>query len=275
MPLPNDEYQKWADAITSQYPVTTDDLTVEIKNLKNITNYEKEKILELNRKFNMALYATSQNIDDEDISYVIELGKQLGLKNPDLVGYSPDGVLKTNRTMYSAPPLQNYDIPWHTDGYYNAISNHQIRSLLLHYAKPAEQGGEIYFMDTNIFYIYLRNNHPKLLEQFFNDDCATVIKKDSTVTGPVLAEIAPNQFHVRFSALPTFQWKPDFFLLKVVREIMQFLSDIDHNPFIVGGKLEKGAGVVCNNVLHYRKPYDNHSTRIIHRVRYYDRIPNT
>lgn len=287
-----DAYLHWRERKLAHAITNTDELIVEIKNPLALTPAEHAALLERCRRSNMAIYAShagDMDAGDIDENAVNQFGQQFGLNHLDanwLAG--AQGV--TRITVCAGDELRKDYIPytdrairWHTDGYYNSPQQ-QVRGLILLCAQQAASGGENRLMDHEIAYLLLRDANPDFIHALFAPDAMTIPERTdeqgiarAAQTGPVFSiDPASGALHMRYTARTrSITWKQDATTLAAVAALEKLLaSDSQH---IHRARLEKGMGLLCNNVLHDRAAFvDNaDAPRLLYRARYLDRIANT
>ncbi len=221
---------------------------------------EKSIIATMARQFSM--YELDQNLcaDNDSISSleVMDLGRAQG--------YIP----------YTSKALN-----WHTDGYYNPLSQH-IRSFLLHCVRNAAQGGENMLINHELIYIQLYDTAPSLITALCQPDALTIpaniengVEVRSAQSGPVFyRDPSTNTLQMRYTARSrSIQWKQDKDLLRAVDIIEELLAD---SEYVLHYTLQPGEGLVCNNILHGRSAFTNgnipQQQRLMYRVRSYNRL---
>ena len=282
--LNNDSaYQQWKEQKLEGYPTSIEELIVEIKDPKNLTSSEHEAMLQRIRKTNMVIFAGPTG-DDPDKDIPRQLGAQFGLTSLDNnTGADDDGItsleVKTDQWHKHYIPYTNHQIHWHTDGYYNDLSQ-QIHALQLHCVRPAAEGGENALMDHEIAYILLRDDDPALIEAFMREDVMTIPENriDGKVNrpdraGPVFMPAPGGALHMRYTARKrNVVWRGD----SVTQQALETLDNILHSDlhYIYRGTLQSGQGLISNNVLHDRSGFndDGEAPRLLYRLRYYDRV---
>ena len=277
----NEDYQEWRRQKLADYPTQLEQLVVEVKDPRALTADEHEKLAEVLRKTNMAIY-TSPLGEDPDKEIVKQLGLQFGLKKLDANMCADDDAISSLESASSEPrtgyiPYTNRPIAWHTDGYYNA-SDHQIRGLLLHCVRPAKEGGMNQLLDHEIAYIQLRDENPDFIRAFMLADSMTIpanvvdgeeLRPD--VTGPVFSVMPDGALHMRYTHRKrNIVWRKD----AVTKEAVDFLGTLmtQDNPYYFEGTLQAGAGLICRNVLHTRTGFEENSQRLLYRARYFDPV---
>ena len=143
-------YQQWKKQKLSDYPHSIEQLVVPLKDPMALSSNEVEQLRYWLARANMVIYAMDAE-KAEDKSVPEAIGQQLGIhsldKNEcaDHDGFTSLQVVDAGlHTLYI--PYSNKGINWHTDGYYNRLSE-QIFSMLLHCVRPAQSGGENRLMD--------------------------------------------------------------------------------------------------------------------------------
>jgi alpha-ketoglutarate-dependent taurine dioxygenase len=280
-------YRAWRELKLNNYPVTLEELLVEVKDPRSLTAIEYKALIRSCGKTNMALYR-SKTAGDADKNIPLRLARQLGLNNLDR-NWLADKEGVTSLTVRSTGershyiPYTNKPINWHTDGYYNP-AHRQIYSLLLHCVSSAAQGGENALLDHEIAYIMIRDENPEYIRALMARDVMTIparISEDGSArpdeTGPVFF-IHPisGDLHMRYTARTrSILWKDDALTRKAVGFLSKLLaSDL---KYIFRGRLEPGMGLVSNNVLHDRTGFkdDADHQRLLYRARFYNRIWDT
>lgn len=284
--LQNDSaYLRWRDQKLDGYEHALKNLFVEIRDFRAISLAEKNALLNLCTKTNMALYVCNR-LDGDSKDAPRSIVETLGLKQYD--GHlcaDNDGItplhVSEERQRQEYIPYTDKPINWHTDGYYN-LPDQKIRSMLLHCAMPAAEGGENALMDHEIAYLLLREKNPEYIAALMQEDAMTVppnIDKQGNMirgerVGPVFS-IVGNRLHMRYTIRARFiEWKDD----PLVREAAAALHDIldSDSPYIVHHRMQKGQGLICNNVLHKRSGFRDDAgsgqVRLMYRARFYDRL---
>lgn len=286
----DDAYQQWKAKKLHNYPASLGDLVVEIVDPFSLTLGEKERLIALCAKTNMALYhiptyqkaAEQKKILPSIMAQlgVLDLDHNLGAGADGLSALSPGGSAYSKFAEYI--PYRQAPIGWHTDGYYHPW-DHQIHTLCLYCERPADQGGENDLWDHEIAYIRLRDENPDFIRTFMENDVMAIPSRseDGQVArperiGPVFS-IHPNngRLHMRFTNRTiSIRWRSDVATEKAVTALKHILQA--PTPHTFRGRLEAGWGLISNNVLHTRGAF--HDTpgaakRILYRARYFDGLP--
>jgi hypothetical protein len=276
------DYLRWRERKLARYPRRAEDLIVEVRDPRSLSDGEATEIRRVCDRANMAVYASPlANLPCKDMTR--RLGERLGLArlhaNPLA---DEDGI----SSLEAAPeksargyiPYSNRRLLWHTDGYYNAPAQ-RIRAFILHCVRPAATGGENRLLDHEIAYILLRDADPQYVKALSAPDAMTIpanAEEGAEIrpaqTGPVYCTDA-GALHMRYTARTrSIEWRPD----ETTRAAVQFLNrvlDAD-SPYVFALRLAGGQGLVCNNVLHDRSAFTDHPKlgRLVYRARYFDRI---
>jgi hypothetical protein len=278
-------YQAWREIKLENYPVTVEQLIVEIADPTALTPAEFAALQRRIIKTNMAVYAGSSG-DNVDKGIPAKLGAQFGLTELDDNMGADDGVtsLKVVSGQWRGGyiPYTDKPIRWHTDGYYND-ADHQIRGLLLHCVTPAATGGENALLDQEIAYIHLRDKNPDYILALMADDVMTIppnIENGKEIraacSGPVFSVMPDGNLHMRYTARTrSIEWKADAVTGEAVKTLSEFLDS--DSPYKYRATLQSGQGLISNNVLHDRSGFaeTEHSKRLLYRLRYYQRIANS
>lgn len=274
-------YAQWREQKLQDYPTSLGDIVVEVNDPRHLTGTERSKLAEILRKTNMAVYA-GRTGDDPDKEIVRLMGLAFGLERLDH-NMCADGDAITSleqadeepRTGYI--PYTNRPIAWHTDGYYNNLDV-QIHGLVLHCVRPAAEGGMNQLLDHEIAYIMLRDENPDYIRAFEHPEAMSIPPNvvdgkelRGWARGPVFMHQTDGSLHMRYTHRKrNISWRDD----DLTRKAVAFLGSIMNpdNPYYMEGTLDSGQGLICNNVLHTRTGFEEHSQRLLYRGRYFDRI---
>lgn len=276
-------YRQWKEEKLQGYPQSIAELMVPIADPKSLSPVELQQIKTLLNKANMVIYAVAGEVV-EDKSIPEAIGHQLGIhsldKNEcaDNDGFTSIQVVDEGlHSIYI--PYSEKGINWHTDGYYNRLSE-QIYSMILHCVQPASEGGENQLWDNEMAYLLLRDENPDYIRALMAQDAMTIPKNilDGKLirpdrSGPVFMITDEGRLHMRYTARArNVIWKDD----DVTQKAQQALRDIlnSDSQYCFQGRLEAGQGLVCNNVLHTRTTFKNDKAkpRLLYRGRYFDKI---
>jgi hypothetical protein len=182
-------------------------------------------------------------------------------------------------------PYSNCPLSWHTDGYYNE-ANEQVRGVVLHCVRPAEEGGSNALMDPEIAYIRLRDEDPAYIAALMHPQAMTIPPNvvggrqiRPARSGPVFSvDSVSGALHMRYSARKVnVVWRDDAATGAAVAFLNGLLA-VD-GPDILHWRLEAGQGYIGNNVLHNRSRFRDAVSggpgRLIYRARYFDRMEDT
>jgi alpha-ketoglutarate-dependent taurine dioxygenase len=285
--LANDAgYRAWRDAKLTDYPTRGEDLVVEVRDPRALTDAERQAILGRVAKTNMAVYATPLG-EAEDKEAVRALSAQFGLTRVDanwladedgLSSLTPRDAEGEKRGEYI--PYTHHRIRWHTDGYYNP-EHRRILAMTLHCVRDAAEGGDNELYDQDLAYIYLRDTDPDLVGALMAPDAMTIPARTDEIDGvrpeekgPVfLVDPRSGRLHLRYTArTKSIAWKPDSRTLAAVKAIEELLSGPPFGAFRL--RLRPGMGLLCNNVLHTRDGFSDvpERRRLLYRARYHDWI---
>ncbi len=284
--LSNDSaYQRWRESKLTGYPEKIDDLVVEIANPHQLSQAEHEMLLQLCRKTNMAIWSGLTG-HDTDKNIIRDLGRSFGLQQLDHNMCADNDAITSLTAQPDALhqgyiPYSNRPIAWHTDGYYNPL-NLQIHGLLLHCVQPADEGGENELLDHEIVYMLIRDENPDYIRALMHPETMTIPANIAdgkelrpARSGPVFAIYPDGHLHMRYTDRSrSIEWQQDPLLKEAVEFLKLTLKK--PSPWHFLGKLEAGQGLICNNVLHTRRGFnDLENNRLLYRARYFDRIQGT
>jgi alpha-ketoglutarate-dependent taurine dioxygenase len=197
-------------------------------------------------------------------------------------GLTPITVRDTG-TDNSYIPYTDRPLGWHTDGYYNP-PDFQVRAWLLYCAQPASEGGDNELLDHEVAYIRLRDENPEWIRALMAPDALTIPANTESGGGTRPAQGGPvfsvsqhdGTLHMRYSARQrNVVWKDDPVTRAAAEALLALFRGAD--PLVVRHRLQRGEGILSNNVLHRRdgfrdNPAGGHK-RLLFRARYYRRLP--
>jgi len=291
-------YLAWREAKLAGYPQRAEDLIVEVRDPRRLTDAEYAALWSRLAKTNMAIYAgPPQGAEDKAIPR--RVGEQFGLTRLDANwladedGISsltpredeenaeaprPAGVDPGRRGDYI--PYTHQRIRWHTDGYYNPPKR-RIFGMILHCVRAADSGGENDLYDPELAYIALRDTHPDFIRALMAEDAMTIpARTDETgiarpeETGPALC-VHEGHLHMRYTARTrSIRWKDDAATQTALQALEDLLARRPKGVFTL--RLEPGMGLICANVLHTRAGFSDRPEhrRLLYRARYYDHPRN-
>jgi hypothetical protein len=281
-------YQAWRTDKFKDYPRREADLCVDIESLGSVTASEQQKILQLCRKTNMAIYRCRNPLaGKEDLR---RFCAHFGLLRLDYnLCADEDGIsalhVVPKGTRQEYIPYSDHPINWHTDGYYNDTDK-KIKGMALHCVRPALQGGANTLLDPEIVYLLIRDTNADFIFALMQNDAMCIpanVQNGKEIrpaqTGPVFSvDPANGNLHMRYTARTrSIQWKDD----ALTRQAVQCLEEVlrTATDYIFQIKLNAGEGVISNNVLHTRTAFTDgdepSQQRLLYRARYYDRVMDT
>jgi alpha-ketoglutarate-dependent taurine dioxygenase len=284
--LSNDAaYRQWRDAKLADLPRTPDDLMVEVRDPRRLSDAEAEAIQARCRRWNMAVYLSAVGDEpDKDIPRL--LGERFGLRRLDHnPGADEDAItsisIQSDALHRGFIPYTDRPIAWHTDGYYNSPQR-QIRAFILHCVRPAAAGGENALLDPEIVYIRLRDRDPEHIRALMHAAAMTIPPNivdgeelRPASTGPVFLNGTQGRLAMRYTDRKrNIEWRGDAATADAIAALRAVLEAKD-TP-VARLRLEPGWGVICNNVLHARTRFaEGEASRLLYRARYYERIAAT
>jgi hypothetical protein len=284
-----DAYLNWRDYKLARAIINTSELIVEINDPRALTKAEHAALLERCQRSNMVIYAIRTGHADEDPvneEDVRRFGLQFGLNSLDAnwlageQGITRVTVNTEDGQRQAYIPYTDRAIKWHTDGYYNP-PDRQVRGMILHCVHSAGQGGENRLLDHEIAYLMLRDENPDFIRALSTLDAMTIPERTdeygvarAAQTGPVFSvDPASGALNMRYTARTrSIEWKQDATTLAAVAALERMLAS--NLPHILSTRLERGMGLLCNNVLHDRAAFSDTpgSPRLLYRARYHERI---
>jgi alpha-ketoglutarate-dependent taurine dioxygenase len=275
-------YLRWRERKLVATPRRAEELVVEVRDPRALTDSEVDKLRRVCATANMAVYSSSLgSLADKDI--VRRIGARLGLHRLQSNPFADeDGIsaLETapEKSARGYIPYSNRRLLWHTDGYYNPPAQ-RIRAFILHCVRPAAAGGENRLLDPEIAYLLLRDADPEHVRALSASDAMTIpANTDEGMTprpaqsGPVFSSDA-GALHMRYTARTrSIAWRSDAATRAAVERLRQILETA--SPYVLTLRLAPGQGLVCNNVLHDRSAFTDvpGAGRLVYRARYAERI---
>lgn len=271
-------YRNWRDRKLRGYPLSTEELAVQIADPRNLSRDELERLHRTLGRANFALYDSGRPLDKPGVKL---LGRQLGLSRLDQhLCADDDGISSIQAdpggTGSAYIPYSNRELNWHTDGYYNPPAA-PIRTFILHCVRPSASGGENKLLDPELVYILLRDDNPDHIRALMHPEAMTIpanrktgaaIRGDST--GPVFSISNSGALHMRYTARTrSIVWRDDPLLTEARHALSNILNT---SEFVLTHRLRAGQGLICRNVLHARTAFQDSRAngRLLYRARYYD-----
>jgi alpha-ketoglutarate-dependent taurine dioxygenase len=278
----SETYSRWRERKLDRYPRRAEDLVVEVRDPRNLTDAEAADIRRVCAAANMAVYASPlAGVAGKDIP--LGLGARLGLARLQANPLADeDGItsleVAPEKSGRGYIPYSNRRLLWHTDGYYNA-PHERIRAFILHCVRPAASGGENRLLDPEIAYILLRDADPHYVAALSAPDAMTVPANEEDPAAQRGAQAGPvfsfedGALHMRYTARTrSIVWRADAATQDAVQRLREILDS--DSPYVFRLRLSGGQGLVCNNVLHDRSEFTDapDAGRLVYRARYSDRI---
>ncbi|MBF0334237.1 MAG: TauD/TfdA family dioxygenase [Alphaproteobacteria bacterium] len=276
------DFAAWRDRKLAAWAEVSRDPIVEVGDIKAPTAAEEGELRRRCRLANLAVYSCRKPVGKGDL---LAFAARFGLKDLDANaladddGVTPLAVAADGaRSRYI--PYTDRPIAWHTDGYYNE-SVDQVRGLVLHCARPAARGGANTVMDHEIAWLLLRDENPAHVEALARPDAMTIPPNDDEGLtrgargGPVFS-FPGGALHMRYTARKrNVAWSDDPGVRAAVACLERLLAA--DGPHQIRHRLEAGQGLLCNNVLHDRQPFEDEAgaPRLLWRARFRDRIEST
>jgi len=275
-------YLRWRERKLAAVPRRAEDLVVEVRDPRNLTDSEADQLRRVCAAANMAIYASPrESLADKDI--VRRVGERLGLHRLQTNPFADeDGIsaLETapEKSARGYIPYSNRRLLWHTDGYYNPPAQ-RIRAFILHCLRPAQAGGENRVLDHEIAYLLLRDADPEFVRALSASDAMTIPANTGEGMAPRPAQSGPvfssdaGALHMRYTARTrSIEWRADAATQAAVQRLNEILETA--SPYVFTLRLAPGQGLVCNNVLHDRSAFTDvpGAGRLVYRARYGDRI---
>ena len=283
-------YRAWREQKLQDYPITAQQLVVEIRDPKQLSPAEYQQIQRVCAKTNMVIYDCRRGtVDVTDKDLVRQLGLQFGLRRMDGNLCADEDSISSLRVMAEGRqqeyiPYTDKPLNWHTDGYYNAPEQ-RVRAFIIHCASSAASGGGNALLDCDIAYIQLRDANPDYIAALQQPDALTIpanIEAGKEIrpeqTGPVFS-LDPQGLglHMRYTIRKRhIEWRQDPLTLAAAAYLEGLLNGEAASRYVFSHRLESGQGIICNNVLHNRAGFTDDAQsgqqRLMYRARYYDRM---
>jgi len=264
--LQQKRYKTWRDEKLANYLRKPESLFVEIRNPLQLSCAEKTAIVNNCQSNNLSFIRTKPTVEIRGAIHSINA--QLGLIDVDHHLCSDDDGLVVIEDTHSPKkggyiPYTNKALNWHTDGYYNSM-NELVGAFSLYCIQSAVNGGENHWIDPELLYIHLREENPDVLSALTRPNVLTIPARNDGNKEIRPASIGPVFYIDRNTQKPkmrftqrkrNIQWLKCNEVkdaLKILNTFLTSNSSIHHQY-----KLDKGEGLICNNVLHSRSSFDN------------------
>ncbi len=289
-------YAAWREWKLSSYPRHAAEIRFDISGLLAPSAGEKAALSAACTICNMAIYRVPVRSETTGADAAAVLGGELrqfasqfalGIVE-DHRSAGDDGIVAIEVTEQASKrafiPYTKRALNWHTDGYYNP-PDVPIRSMILHCARPAREGGENALLDPEIAYIRLRDASRAEIAAMMHPEAMTIpesVEEDGRVrptsTGPVfIVDPVDGNLTTRYTARTrNIHWRDDADTRAAVARLERLLGH-EEEPLILKYRLEAGEGLLSNNVLHTRTAFENEDEagRLLLRARYRQRIAGT
>ncbi len=275
------EYQKWRTHKLSLYPINLNKLSVSFNN-KNIDNDKINKLKDIVKKYNFAIYDFTSKLNDNHLQNfctkldLINFVSNLLADSKGISTITDQVNTKSKLSGIEYIPYTNKQLNWHTDGYYYPI-NTSVKSFLLHCMLPAKSGGENILLDHEIIYIYLRDHNHDFIKILMQNNIMEIpknknIKNSQSIIGPVFYTDEDGFLNMRFtSRQQNIIWQKNDMIKQIKDFIYSFIMEDNKYKFNV--LLKENQGYVANNILHKREEYtDGKNKRLLKRLRFSKRI---
>ncbi|MDU8926189.1 TauD/TfdA family dioxygenase [Alisedimentitalea sp. MJ-SS2] len=281
-------YLAWRATKLSRAEKCLSEAPVALSDLANPSESERKEVIRRCQESNFAVYSAPAETDDSTVRRQLRgFADAFGLRIAE--AHRSEGEQGIVALRVSDTPEQRGFIPytsrginWHTDGYYNAPDN-LISGFVLHCMVQAAEGGTNDILDHEIIYIRLRDAHPEYLRALMHPQAMAIpenVEKDGSVrpvsVGPVFyPDPQTGRMQMRYTARTrSISWRDDPVTLEAEAWLRNYLAKGD--PLALRARLQPGQGVLNNNVLHTRTPFENGAdtdlTRVMFRVRFHNRV---
>jgi hypothetical protein len=277
--LSSDEiYKQWRDEKLNNYQ-SLENCLVEINDAFNISKTETNKIRELTKTNNFALIKLAKQDDYYD--EVVNINKSLGLTYNDKHFFLDKELIKItpkNERQGEFIPYTTRGLGWHTDGYYNP-EKYRIRSFMLFCQNPGISGGVNQWMDIDMLYITLREQNPELTQLLSHPQAMTIpahiennkVVREESVGAIFFMDELSDSLYMRYT-----QRKTNIKFAEGISEAIDLLNTTltQESPYIHTYRMQKGEGLINNDVIHTRSAFENdeNNPRVMLRGRYFVRV---
>jgi alpha-ketoglutarate-dependent taurine dioxygenase len=278
-----DDYQFWRDEKLANATTNIENCLIEINNPKQLTQAEKNRIIQLCRFNNFALFIMPEQQNYS--SSIINFNQQFGLNAFDAHLYAKDKgmahITQSNKKDQAEfIPYTNHAIGWHTDGYYNAREN-RIRAFSLFCINPAQSGGENQWLDHQMAYLLLREENPDVVKALIHPQAMSIPKhivdgsvRRETSVGPIFfVDDKTQQLYMRYTQRKK---NIEFHNSQEIKQAVAILDKClaNNTPYHFTHTMKANQGLLCNNILHKRSAFiDNKDNpRLMLRGRYFNNI---
>ncbi len=278
-----DEYKCWRDDKLENSNTNIETCLIEINNPFKIIKSEKDKIKLLCQKNNFVLFHIKQQSNYPKA--IIAINKQLGLVDYDSHLYVLNQGLanitkNVKKDQSKFIPYTDKAIGWHTDGYYNKISQ-RIRAFSLFCVTPASYGGENKWINQQIVYLQLRESNPDVAMALTHIQAMNIpehainniVKRKASIGAIFFIDQSTSQLYMRYT-----QRKKNI-IYSNSQEVRQAITVLDKylkttTKYHFSHTMTANQGILCNNILHKRSAFTDNPTnpRLLLRGRYFNRL---
>ena len=280
-----DAYQYWRDEKLANSTTKLENCLLEINNPFALNAAQKNKIKSLCQHNNFALF--SLQTQDNYPNAIVAINQQLGLKDFDQHLYIKNQGLahitqSDDKQQGEFIPYSNKKLSWHTDGYYNSPQQ-LIRAFSLFCVNPASSGGENQWIDPQMVYLLLRENNPDIVKALTHPQAMTIPEhqidgklRRAVSVGPIFfIDEKTSTLSMRYTQR---RKNIEFFNSVEITQAVQHLDRLlkSKTAYHFECLLQRGQGLLCNNVLHKRSRFSDNknNSRLLLRGRYFNRILN-
>ena len=273
----SDDYKRWKELKLANFTGDIGKLTIDIKNPHSLTKNEASKCSDIIERGNILFFRLENEFADIKDS-LLKLSKQFGMDDFEILesseksGLTKIEVSDEDKIKSEYVPYTNKALNWHTDGYYNDVSD-PILSWMLFCHSDSDIGGENRFIDHEIVYI-LFNEMSDSLNDLLLEQAFTIPENKNNnrkeISGYVF-KLLSNKLHMRF----TMREKNIIWNKKIMKSIKLLKSIILENEnYQIKHKLKPNEGVISNNIIHMRTSFTNsdNKNRLLYRLRSKKRI---
>lgn len=255
--------------------MVADDLMVEIADPFALSERERDAILRNCARAGLSFY----RLRTSERAAVASVWHQLGLRSAERTSQSDEDGINRITVVAGARYIPYTDAPlcWHTDGYYSARA---VLSFAMHCVRPAASGGANGYFNPETLYQLLRDEARAHVAALERADAMTIPANvvDGRVvraahSAPVFSRDAERGLHTRWTERErNIVWADDEAVARARDACRRILRD--ETTHRIHKRLLADEGVVCNNVLHCREPFedDAKAPRLVYRGRYYERV---
>ena len=261
-------------------------LMVAIENPAQLSQHERQALLDNCRLYNLSFYRLRQQLNGStncigDEKTLLQLASQLGLQQPlsnpcaDANHLSRIEVSRYGRYYI---PYTNKALGWHTDGYYSS-GKQTVRAFAMHCMRAAADGGDNFYFDPVVLLALLANENPHYPVALQHPQTFSIPANTQPGDERAGCEHAVFSFAADHTLCMRYTQRARNICWRdhgATQKALAFIEEVLNTPsrYRLRYKLQAGEGVISNNVLHNRSAFNDEPSnkRLLYRMRWHTRV---